>query len=100
MEKQLGWACKLGGVEPLWISKVGHTLLARLKESQIWYQPTSSVGGGLSKGTMASACPDARQFSFSLYITGALQAAILVLELSGSESEHVSPRVGSPRGTA
>ena len=44
-------------------------------------------GGGLSKGTMASACPDVRHFSLSLYTTGALQAATPVLELRGSESE-------------
>ena len=67
MEKLLGWACKLGGVEPLWISKVGHAVLGRSMESQIWHQPTGSVGGGLSKGTMASAHPDARHFSLSLY---------------------------------
>ena len=87
MEKQLGWACKLGEVEPLWISKVGHTVLAKLMESQIWYQFTGSVGGGLSQGTMASAHPNARHFSLSLYTTGALQAATPLLELRGSESE-------------
>ena len=27
MEKQLGWACKLGEVGPLWISKLCHTVL-------------------------------------------------------------------------
>ena len=87
MEKQLGWAHKLGGMEPLRISKVGHTVLvARLMESPTWHQSTCSVGGGLSKGTMASAHPDARHFSFSLYTTGAFQAAIPVLELRGSES--------------
>ena len=81
----------LVGVEPLWISKVGHTLantvLARLMESQIWYQPTGLVWGGLSKGTMDSACPDAGYFSLSLFTTGALQAATLVLEPRRSESE-------------
>ena len=45
MEMQLGWACKLDRVEPLWISRVGHTFLARLMESQIWHQPTISVLG-------------------------------------------------------
>ena len=35
MEKQLGWANKLGLGESLWIFKVGHTVLARLMESQI-----------------------------------------------------------------
>ena len=43
MEKQLGWACILGEVEHLWIAKVGHKVLARLLESQIWQQPTGSV---------------------------------------------------------
>ena len=33
MEKQLGWAHKLGGIESLGISKVGQTMLARLMES-------------------------------------------------------------------
>ena len=46
MEKQLGWAHKLCGLEPLWISKVGHTVLARLMESQIWHQPTYWLCGG------------------------------------------------------
>ena len=32
-EKQFEWACKLGVVELVWISKVGHTVLARLIES-------------------------------------------------------------------
>ena len=84
MEKQLGWAPKLGGVEPLWISKVGHTASARLMGSQMWYQPTGSVGGRLSKGAMASAHLDARHFSSSLYTTGAFDAATPVLELRGS----------------
>ena len=87
MEKQFGWAHKLSGVEPLWTSKVGHTVLATLMESQIWHQPTGSVRGGLSKGKMAFACPNTRHFSSSLYTAGALQAATLVLELRGSESE-------------
>ena len=87
MEKQLGWAYKLSGVEPLWISKAGHTVLAMLIESQIWQEPISSVGAGLSKGTIASAHPSARHFSLSLCTTGALQAATPMLELRGSESE-------------
>ena len=47
----------------------------------------SSVVGRFRKGTMASAHLDARHFSSSLYAAGALQAATLVLELRGSESE-------------
>ena len=38
-------------------------------------QLCGSVGGGLRKGTMASAHLDGRHFSFSLYATGAFQAA-------------------------
>ena len=61
MEKQLGGgACKLGRVEPLWISKLGHTVLARLMGSQRWHQSAGSVGGGLRKESTASAHPDAK----------------------------------------
>ena len=77
----------MGEVESLGISKVGQTVLARLMESQIWHQLASLWGEGFRKGTMALACLDARHFSFSLYTTGAFQAAMLVLELRGSESE-------------
>ena len=87
MEKQPGWACKLGGAELLGISKVGQTVLAMLMESQIWYQPTGSVGRRLQQRDNGLSLPNARHFSFSLYTTGALQAATLVLELRGSESE-------------
>ena len=41
--------------------------------------------GRVGKGAMASAHPDARHFSLSLYTTGALQAGNLGLELRGSE---------------
>ena len=75
-------------------------VLVRLMESQIWHQLARSVGGGFRKGTMASAYLHARHFSSSLYATGASQAATPVLELRGSESEKVSPCVGSLRGTA
>ena len=51
------------------------------------YQVAGSVERGFRKGTMASALLDARHFGFSLYATGAFQAAVLVLELRGSESE-------------
>ena len=30
MEKQLAWAYKLGGVEPLWISMEDHAMLVKL----------------------------------------------------------------------
>ena len=49
VEKQLGWACKLGEVESLGISKVGQTLLARLMESQIWHQLVALLGKSLEK---------------------------------------------------
>ena len=55
------------------------------------------VRGGFRKETMASVCLDARHCRFSQYVTGAFQAAILVMELRGSESEQVSPSVGSLR---
>ena len=88
MEKQLGWAHKLGEIEPLGISKVGQIELVRLMESQIWHQPAGSMGGrGFRKGTMASAQLDARHFSFSLYTFGAFQAATPVLELRRTESK-------------
>ena len=71
MEKQLRWACKVGGTESLGISR------AEKSVSQIdgisdmapvcWLH--RSVGGGFRKGRMASACLDARHFSFSLYTT-------------------------------
>ena len=77
----------MGGAESLGISKAGQTVLARLMESQIWHQLAGSMGGGFRKEIMASAHLDARHFSFSLYVTGAFQAAILVLELRGSKSE-------------
>ena len=63
MEKQLGWAHKLGGTESLGISNAGQTLLARLMESQIWRQLAGSVGGGFRKGTMASVPLEVRHFS-------------------------------------
>ena len=99
-EKQLEWARNLCGAESLGISNVGPTVLARLTESQIWHHLANSVGGGFRKGTMASACLDARYFISSLYATGDFQAATPVLELRGSESELVSPCVGSLRGTS
>ena len=89
IENQLGWAHKLRGAESLGISKVGQTVLPRLMEFQIWYQLAGSMTlleGGLRKETVASAGLDVRNFSFSLYPTGALQAATPVLELRGSES--------------
>ena len=84
MEKQLGWAHNLCGAEFLGIPKAGQTVLARLMESPTWHQSTCSGGGGLSKGTMASAHLDSRHFSFSLYTTGAFRVATLVLELRGN----------------
>ena len=69
MEKQMGWACKLGGTEPRWISKVDQTVLARLMDSQICHQLAGSVGGTFSKGTMASTHLTAKHLNFFLYIT-------------------------------
>ena len=100
IEEQLGWACKLGGAESLGTSKAGSTVLARMMESQIWYQLASPVREGFKKGTVSSSFLDTRPFSFSLCTTGAFQAATPVLELRGSESEWVSSCLGCLRGTA
>ena len=81
MEKQLGWAHKLGGAESLGISKAGQTVLAWLMESRIWYQLAGSVRGGFRKKTMASACLDVKHLSFSLCATDAFQDATPVLGL-------------------
>ena len=73
MEKQVGWAHNLGRVEHLWISKLGHTHLVNQVDGVSDMAPAYWLcGGELNKGTTASACPDARHFSFSLYTTGAL----------------------------
>ena len=87
MEKQLGWAPMWSGAESQGISKVGQTVSARLMESQMWHQLASSVGGGFRKGTMASDHLNSRHFSSSLYATDVFQAATVMLELRGSESE-------------
>ena len=55
LEKQLGWAQKLGGAQSLGISKVGQTVFARMMGSQIWHQGARGVWEGFCKGTMASA---------------------------------------------
>ena len=87
MEKQLRWACKLGGMGSLGISKAGQILLARLMESPMWHKLAGSVEEGVRKGTMASSHLDERYFSLSLYATSAFQIATLALELQGSESK-------------
>ena len=87
MEKQLGWAHRLGGVEFLEIYKVGQIVFARLMESQIWHQLASSVMGRFRKGRVTSDHLDARHFSSSLYATSSFQAATMLLELRESESE-------------
>ena len=58
-----------------------------------------TVWGRFRNGTVAclsvermlspSSYLDARHFTFSLYVTGVFQAATLVLELRGSESDDV-----------
>ena len=56
----------------------------------MWHQPACSVApweGGLKKGTMASARPNARHFGLSQYATGAFQDATPVLEVRENESE-------------
>ena len=81
---------------------MGQTVLAGLIESQIWHEFAGSVvlwGEGSEKGQWPlpaflsgrklspSSHLDATHFSFTPYATGAFQAATLVLEFRGSESE-------------
>ena len=61
-----------------------------------WPLPTFLSGRKLSP----SSCLDARHFNSSLCATVVFQAATPVLELRRSESEQVSPCVGSLRGIA
>ena len=89
MEKQLGWAYKLGGAESLRISNVGQMVLSRLMASHIWHQLDGSIGLDFRKGTMATTHIDAQHFISSLNATGTFQAAPSVLELRESESEYV-----------
>ena len=92
----------MDGTEPQEISRVGQTVLVRLMESQIWHPPAGPValwGEGSENGQWSlptflsgrklspSSCLDATHFSPSLYTPGAFQAATLLLELRGSESE-------------
>ena len=79
------WYSSLGGVESLGISKTGPTVVGRLMESQM--ELTGFVGGGFTKGTMASDHLDDKHFVFSLCTTGVFLTVIPVLELRGSESE-------------
>ena len=77
MEKQLWWVHKLGGAESLGASKVGHTVLARLMESQIWHQLAGLVARwweGSEKGQwpLFTLMPD--------ILVSPFQAATLVLE--------------------
>ena len=72
-------------------------------ESQILHQLASSVallGEGLEKGQRLF-LPRCQTLQFlPVYPIGAFQAATLVLELRGSESEWVSLCMGSLKGTA
>ena len=70
---------------------MGHMLLARLMESQIWH-PTGSVALSAfaflsGRKLSSSSYLDASHFSYSLYATGAFKAATSVLELRGIEAE-------------
>ena len=62
-------------------------MLATLMGSQKQEQLACSVREVFRNGTKASAHLDAIYFSSSLYATDAFQAATLVLELRGNESE-------------
>ena len=96
MEKQLGWAHRLDGMESQGISRAVQMVLARLMGSQIWHQPASSVtlcGEGplldflSGRKLTPNSYHNARHFIFSLFATDAFQAVTLVLKLRESESE-------------
>ena len=89
------------GRASLWESP-GQTVPARLIEYHMWHPPADSVaqcGEDSEKGQwplpvfvsgrnlFPSFCLDARNFSSSLYATGAFQATTPVLELRVSKSE-------------
>ena len=56
MEKQLGWACNLGVVDPLQISKAGKNIsqVDGVSDMTPTYSICGSVEEGLRKRTMAS----------------------------------------------
>ena len=88
------WKSSLNG-PVIWVGrslrifKAGQTVLAKLivSDKAPACQLCGFMGGKFRKGTMASAHLDARHSSFSLCATGAFQAATLVLEPRGRESE-------------
>ena len=104
MEKQLGWACKLDGMESLGFSRARQRVLARLMETQIYTGLLAlwlSGGEGSEEGWWPlstflygkkfslSSLLEAKHFDFSLYATSAFEAATSVLELRGSETKSV-----------
>ena len=99
MEKQLGWAHLLGGKEsqgnPGWgrhqISgclRHGTSLLALwLHWGRIQKMDNGLAASLYGSKLSPSFCLNARYFNSSLYVTGAFQAATLLLEHRGSECE-------------
>ena len=53
-QKHLGWAHKLSGVGSQGMTRLRQTVIARLMDTQTWLPPAGCVGGGVSKGIMAS----------------------------------------------
>ena len=87
-----------GGLISQGISRMGQTVLARLMETQLWYLPAGSGKRAHQRNndlckhfSLEESCPfsphlDTRQFSSSLYVSGAFPAAAPALELRASES--------------
>ena len=75
----------MGGTASGYLQGGSHSV-SQVVGVSLWQQLAGSVGGGLIKGTMASACLDARHSGSSLNATGAFQTATLVPEFRGSES--------------
>ena len=78
MEKQPGWACKLGGRVSADLQGRSHSV-SQVDGVSDMASAYKFCVGRFTKGTKASAHLDARHFGFSLHSTGAFQAATLVL---------------------
>ena len=81
MGQEVGWGGVFGDLQG------GSESVSQVDGASDMVPTCQLCGGGFRKWTVASAHLDVRHFSFSLYITGAFQAATPVLKLRGTESE-------------
>lgn len=92
------------------VTRVGWVMLARLMETYIWWPHLPVCGRAqlrnsgtwqhfsLEERYPSTPCPEAGQFSFSLYVPGAFWAAMAALELGESIHDHVSLCLGYVTG--